>query len=82
MKDQLKVLMIALVQQKKKISIDFSKANTKFCLSLPYNGDERYLYVNNTEIYKFKANDNLSWYNFCLGCVSKEFTKMNRVKFL
>ena len=42
------VLMIALVQQKKKLvfSIDFSKANTNFCLKLHYNGDETYLHVN------------------------------------
>ena len=34
-----------------------------------------YLYVNKTEIYKFKAKDNISWYNFCLESVSKDFTK-------
>ena len=33
------------------------------------------MYVNKTEICKFKANDNISWYNFCLGSVSKDFTK-------
>ena len=27
----------------KKFSINFSKANTKFCLSLHYSGDEGYL---------------------------------------
>ena len=31
--------------------------------------------LNRTEIYKFKAKDNISWYNFCLGCVSEDFTK-------
>ena len=60
---------------RKKISINFSKENTKFCLSSHYNGDESYLYVNKTEIYKFKVKDIVSWYNFCLGCVSKDFTK-------
>ena len=44
------ILMIALVQQKKN-SINFSKADTKFSLSLHYNGDEIYLYVNKTGIY-------------------------------
>ena len=34
--------MIALVQQKKN-SINFSKGNTKFGLSLHYNGDESYV---------------------------------------
>ena len=61
--------------QQKKNSINFSKAKTKFCLSLHYNGDESYLHVNKTEICKFKANDNKSWHNFCLGSISKKFTK-------
>ena len=67
------------MQQKKKVSINFGKILLKFCLkfclSLPKNGTERYLYVNETEIRKFKANDNIRWYNFCLGNVSKDFTK-------
>ena len=29
----------------------------KFCLSLHYNGANSYLFVNGTEIYKFKAKD-------------------------
>ena len=32
----------------KKFSINFTKANTKFVLSLHYNGDGSYLYVNKT----------------------------------
>ena len=50
-----------------KFSINFSKANTRFRISLHYNGDESYLYVNKTEIDKFKAKDNISWYKwYCL----------------
>ena len=49
--------------------------NTKFCLSLHYNGDESYLYLNKTEVYKFKTKDNINWYDFCLGSVSKDYTK-------
>ena len=45
-----------------------------FALSLHYNGDESYLYVIKTDIYKFEAKDNISWYNF-LGSISKDFTK-------
>ena len=33
------------------------------------------MYVNKTEICQFKANDKTSWYNFCLGSVSKDITK-------
>ena len=36
MKIQLTVLTEALVYQKKKFSINFSRVNTKFCLSLHY----------------------------------------------
>ena len=55
-----------------KIGINFNKANTKFCLRLHCSGNEIYLCVNKTEIYKFKANNNISWY----------LQKRNRVKFL
>ena len=54
MKVQLKEKIMALFHQKKN-SINFSKGNTKFCLSLRYNGDESYLYVDKTEISKFKT---------------------------
>ena len=40
---------------------------------MQYSGDESYLYVNKTEICKFKANDNISWYNFCSASRSKDF---------
>ena len=32
------------------------------------------MFVNKTKICKFKAKDNTSWNNFCLGSVSKDFT--------
>ena len=67
------LLIIALVQHKN--SITLIKANTKFCLGLHYDSDESYLYVNKKEICKFRSKDNLSWYNFCLGDISKDFTK-------
>ena len=41
----------------KTFSINSTKENTKFCLSLPYNGDNSYLFVNGKKIYKFKANN-------------------------
>ena len=73
MKDQLMLLIIALVQHKN--SITLIKANTKFCLGLHYDSDQSYLYVNKKEICKFRSKDNLSWYNFCLGDISKDLTK-------
>ena len=38
-------------------SINFTVTKKKFFLSLHYNGANSYLFVNDTEIYKFKAKD-------------------------
>ena len=40
---------------KKNISINFSRANTEFCLSLHCNSDNSYLFVNEKEILKCEA---------------------------
>ena len=58
------------------------KKNTKFCLSLHYSGYESYIYVHKTEICKFKASDNVTYYNVWLGTLMKDFTRTNRIKFL
>ena len=41
----------------KMYSINFTVTKNKFCLSLHYNGANSCLFVNGTEIYKFKAKD-------------------------
>ena len=41
----------------KKFNINFTKVNTKFCLSLHYNADNSYLFVNRKEIFKFKTDN-------------------------
>ena len=38
-------------------SFNFTENNKKFCLSLHYNGANRYLFVNGTGIIKFKAKN-------------------------
>ena len=38
----------------KMYSINFTVAGKKFCLSLHYNGANSYLFVNGTEVIKFK----------------------------
>ena len=59
----------------KMYSINFTKVNTKFCLSLHYNGDNSYLFVNGTEIHKFKAKDSMIVpNNLYLGNVTKDFS--------
>ena len=38
-------------------SINFSRSNRKFCLSLHYNTSNSFLFANATKIYQFKAKD-------------------------
>ena len=67
--------MEALVHQKK-FNINFSKASTKFSLSLHYNADNSHLFVNGKEIFKFKANNKYVNFRtqFSLGSVSNGFS--------
>ena len=55
-------------------SILLKKKNKKNCLSLHYNGANSYLFVNRTEIHKFKAKDSeIVASLLCLGNISKDF---------
>ena len=59
-------------------SINITKVNTKFCLSLHFNGANSYLFVGGTENHKFTANDpEIVPNNLCLGNVSKDFSASN-----
>ena len=58
--------------QKKQTSINYTKAKTKFCLRLHYNGGS-YLFVNEEKIYKFKADNEMS--TFLLNFVEEEYLK-------
>ena len=65
----------------KKDSINFTKNNTKFCLSLYYNGANSYLFVTGTEIIKFKAKDsNIVPRPLCLRNISKDWSADNMKK--
>ena len=58
--------------------INFSKEDTKFCLSLHYNGANSYLLVNGIEICKFKAKDfEIVATPLCLGSISKDWSVDN-----
>ena len=62
-------------------SINFKEHNKKFCLSLHYNGASSYLFVNSTEIHKFKAKDSEDVATpICLGNVSKDWSVDNMKK--
>ena len=62
--------------EEKKFSINFTKSKTKYCLSLHYNGDKSYSFLNGKEIIKFKADHkNVNFHTrFCLGSISDGFT--------
>ena len=53
----------------------------KNCLSLHYNGANSSLFVNGTEIYKFKAKDSeIVASPLCLGNISKDWSVDNMKK--
>ena len=59
-------------------SINFTITNKRFFLSLHYNGANSYLFVNGTEIYKFKAKDSEILVGaICLGNISKDWSVDN-----
>ena len=71
------------IYAEKMYSINFSATKKRFSLSLHYNGDNSYLFVNGKEIVKFKAKDSeIVEHAFCLGNISKDFSESNRVLFI
>ena len=59
-------------------SVNFTLTKKKFCLSLHYNGANSYLFVNRTEIIKFKAKDSkIVASPLCLGNISKDWSVNN-----
>ena len=66
---------------KKMCTINFTEKNKKFCLSLHYNEANSYLFVNATEIYKFKVKDSkIVARPLCLGNISKDWWTDNMKK--
>ena len=59
-------------------SINLTNTNIQFCLNLPYNGANSYLFVNGTEFYKFKAKDSeIVASPLCLENISKDWSTDN-----
>ena len=59
-------------------SINFTVTKKKFCSSLHYNGANSYLFVNGTEIYKFKAKGSETVAaSLCLGNISEDWSADN-----
>ena len=62
-------------------SINFTVTRKKICLSLHYNRANSYLFVNGTEIIKFKAKDSeIVATPLCLGNISKDWSVDNMKK--
>ena len=62
-------------------SINFKVTKKKFCLSLHYNGANIYLFVNGTEICKFKAKSSAIVASpLGLGNISKDWSTDNMKK--
>ena len=62
-------------------SINFTEKNKKFYLSLHYNKEVSCLFVNGTEITKFKSNDpGILPYPLCLGNISRDWSVNNLKK--
>ena len=60
--------------------ITFTQPNKRFVLSLHYNGNNSFLFLNATKMYQFKAKDfEIKGYAFCLGDISNDFT-INNIK--
>ena len=58
----------------KMYSINFAVTKKKFCLSSHYSGANNYLFVTDTEMYKFKAkHSEIVATPLCLGNISKDW---------
>ena len=80
-KDFTQGLSNTIIYVEKLYSINFTKTNTKFYLSLHYNRSNSYLFVIGTEIHKFKAKDSeIVATSLCLGNISKDFSVVNMKK--
>ena len=65
----------------KMYSINFSKRDTNFFLSLHYIGANSYLFVNGTKIIKFKAKDSeIVATSLCLGKILKDWSVDNMLR--
>ena len=69
------------MSSEKMYSINFTVTTKKFCLSLHYNRANSYLFVNGTEIHKFKAKDSeVVVTSLYLGNISKDWSGDNMKK--
>ena len=73
--------LVYTLTPEKMYSINSTVTKMKFCLSLNYNGANSYLFVNGTEIKKFKTKDSeVIAIPLCLGNISKDWSTDNMKK--
>ena len=69
------------IYAEKKYKADFTQQNKKFMLSLHYNGDNSYLFVNGVQQLKFKTKDSeIKSVPLSLGKISADFSTTNATK--
>ena len=66
------------IYAEKMYSPNFTVANKTFCLSLHYNGDDSYLFVNGKDFIKFKAKKQSVVEKLSLGNISADFNQTDR----
>ena len=77
-KDFIQEINGTTIYAEKMYSVNLSAAKARLCLSLHYNGDNSYLFVNGKEMIKFKAKDSEIVANpICLVNISKDFSESN-----
>ena len=80
-KDFIQLIDNTIIYAEKMYSTNVTVAYKKFCLSLHYNGDSSYLFVNVKEIINFKPKDSeIVPYPLCLGNISKYYDPSNAAK--
>ena len=73
-KDFIQGINSTAIYVEKMYSTNFTVNNKKFCLSLHFNGDNSYLFVNGKQIHAFKAKDSeMVPYPLCPRGLSKDF---------
>ena len=80
-KDYITKVIDTIIYAEKMFYRNFTDPGKKFILSLHYNGDNSYLFVNGRQELKFKAETNqLVKENLCLGDLSRYWTKDQSTK--
>ena len=80
-KDYIEKINYAITYAEKMFYRNFTDPDKKFILSLHYNGDNSYLFVNGREELKFKTKTNqIINKNVCLGNLSSDWTKDESTK--